>query len=187
MQQEAAMKNNPNRRRFSNIGFSSILTIFITICFVTFAALSILTAHSDYKLTQKVADKTTAYYEADAQAKLLLADLDSNLVLLYKMSQSEDDYFSQVAADAWSLPQIEAQKADGTLRSFEVTSDEENGTKIACQITISDVQYLDITLQVLYPVEENDVFYRVLSWRTRTMEQESTEESTLHLFTGDSN
>lgn len=181
------MKNKPNRRKYSNIGFSSILTIFLTVCFVTFAALSIVTAHSDYKLTQKVADKTTAYYEADSQARLLLADLDSNLILLYKTSQSREDYFSLVSTDAWSLPQIETQKEAGILRSFEVTSGEENDAKITCQIAISDVQYLDITLQVLYPENENDAFYRVLSWRTHTLEQESTEEPTLHLFTGDSN
>ncbi len=39
-----------NRASFINIGFSSIVMVLIMICLVTFATLSVLTAHSDYRM-----------------------------------------------------------------------------------------------------------------------------------------
>ena len=51
--------------RFSSFGFSSILLIFVMICIVTFATLTLVTANSDYKLSKKVAAKSTSYYEGE--------------------------------------------------------------------------------------------------------------------------
>ena len=52
----------------SGIGSSSILVIFVILCLVSFATLSIVSANADYKLSKKVLDRTTAYYEAEGQA-----------------------------------------------------------------------------------------------------------------------
>ena len=40
---------------FSNFGFSTILLTFVMMCIMTFGVLSLITANSDYKLSQKVA------------------------------------------------------------------------------------------------------------------------------------
>ena len=73
-----------NQRSFSNFGFSSILLTFVMLCIVTFSALSLLTANADYKLSKKVADKTTAYYQAEEKAYLLLQKIDQDLAHAYK-------------------------------------------------------------------------------------------------------
>ena len=64
---------------FSNFGFSTILLSFVMICVVTFSALSLVSAYSDHKLSQKVADRTTAYYAAEERAYEKLARIDDIL------------------------------------------------------------------------------------------------------------
>ena len=59
---------------FSNFGFSTILLAFVMICIVTISALSLLTANSDYKLSQKVAEKNTAYFDAEKKAIIVQKD-----------------------------------------------------------------------------------------------------------------
>ena len=74
---------NKQKKGFIHIGFSSILMVFTMLCLVTFATLSLITANSDYRLSLKVAEKTTAYYEADTAARNYLQQLDLALADLY--------------------------------------------------------------------------------------------------------
>ena len=74
---------NKQKKGFIHIGFSSILMVFTMLCLVTFATLSLITANSDYRLSLKVAEKTTAYYEADTAARNYLQQLDMALADLY--------------------------------------------------------------------------------------------------------
>ena len=90
------MKSKKTRSSFINIGFSSIVMVFIMICLVTFATLSVLTAHSDYRLSQKMAQKTTAYYEADATARDMAASIDKELFHIYSDSSTASDYYQLV-------------------------------------------------------------------------------------------
>ena len=74
---------NKQKKGFIHIGFSSILMVFTMLCLVTFATLSLITANSDYRLSLKVAEKTTAYYEADTAARNYLQQLDLALADLF--------------------------------------------------------------------------------------------------------
>lgn len=58
-----------------SVGASSILVIFIIVCLVTFSVLSLVSATADYRLSKKVADRNTAYYEATSRAQVKLRDL----------------------------------------------------------------------------------------------------------------
>lgn len=95
-----------------NIGFSSILVIFVILCLVSFATLSVVSANADYKLSAKLADRTTAYYTACNKAYEQLATIEANssgstsfsvpineiqelqvsLEFLYPDSESSSDY-----------------------------------------------------------------------------------------------
>ncbi len=66
----------------SGIGSSSLLVIFVILCLVSFATLSIVSANADYKLSKKVLDRTCAYYTAEGQAQAALAALDAELAAL---------------------------------------------------------------------------------------------------------
>jgi len=56
---------NKEKRKigFVNIGTASLLVAFLTLCLVAFAMLTLSTAKSDYKFSQKLAERTTSYYE----------------------------------------------------------------------------------------------------------------------------
>lgn len=57
-----------------NIGTSSILIIVVTLTLICFAGLSLASANADYKLCLKLADRTTAYYEATSKVHEQLAN-----------------------------------------------------------------------------------------------------------------
>jgi hypothetical protein len=63
-------------------GVSSMLMIFVVLCLTTFAVLSFVTANADRRLTLKTEATASEYYEADAQAEEVLAQLDGELLKL---------------------------------------------------------------------------------------------------------
>lgn len=138
---------NESKRRFKGISFStgigssSILVIFVILCLISFATLSIVSANADYKLSSKVLDRTTAYYEAEGKAESMLAQLDLTLSEIYKASGSEDAYFQTV----------------GHGKSFV--------------IPISDRQALEVTVTILYPHADEDHFYRIDAFQVISTEE----------------
>lgn len=50
------------------MGTSLLLVILTTICLIVFSALSLSAALRDYSYSEKIAEKTTAYYEANSKA-----------------------------------------------------------------------------------------------------------------------
>lgn len=131
----------------SGIGSSSILVIFVILCLVSFATLSIVSANADYKLSRKVLERTTAYYEAEGQAQAALAALDAELAALYESSASETEYF----------------KAAGEEKTFS--------------FPLSDIQSMQVVVRIQYPKKTGDTFYTVQSWQaviTGELEYEGT-------------
>lgn len=118
-----------------HVGSSSILLIFVILCLISFATLSIVSANADAKLSRRVAERTTAYYEACNQAQADIAVLDDTLAAAYADSLDEEEYFAAV----------------GEQKSYT--------------IPISDLQTLSVTLDILYPAASGDPFYRITSWR----------------------
>ena len=129
------------KKRFSGISFSngigssSLLVIFIILCLVSFATLSIVSANADYKLSNKVLDRTTAYYEASNQAEQQLAELHQTLAAAYADSATEAEYFQQT------------------------------GRNTSYLIAISDLQSLEVKVDIIYPEKEGDAYYKIRSWQ----------------------
>ena len=125
-----------NKPAFSSgIGSSSILIIFVTLCLVSFATLSICSAHVDLKLSTKVLERTTAYYEAVGKAEKMLSQLDQTLLNFYRSCESEEVYYETV----------------GRNKSF--------------LIPISDLQALEINVTINYPYNNSDSFYTLECFR----------------------
>lgn len=135
------MNNNKSKFSFGlNIGSSSVLLVFVLLCLVFFAALSIISANADNKLSQKVLERTTAYYEACNEAELALAELDNALVDTYKNTAGKTAYFSKAGHEkSYSFP-------------------------------ISDLQTLNVTVEIKYPTTNDDTFYQITSWKVITNE-----------------
>lgn len=119
----------------SGIGSSSILVIFVILCMVSFATLSIVSANADHKLSTKVLDRTTDYYMACNQAEQSLAQLDQTLLSLYESCDTEAEYY----------------EAAGHTKSF--------------LIPISDLQSLEVSVTIHYPTSDTDTFYTIDTYR----------------------
>lgn len=124
-----------------NAGSSSILLIFVILCLVSFATLSIVSANADYKLGQKILTRTTAYYDACSQAEESIAAIDRTLWDIYGTSANAEEYFATV------------------------------GHSKAYLIPVSDLQNLSIEIEILYPEKEGDTCYRIKSWQLQNTEQ----------------
>lgn len=121
-----------------NIGSSSILLIFIVLCLVSFAALAISSAYTDKSLSEKVENRTLSYYEACNQAERSLAQIDATLMSVYADAPDEEAYFKVV----------------GHSKTYAVP--------------ISDLQTLEIVIDIKYPTHPEDTFYEIKSWRVLT-------------------
>lgn len=168
---------NKQRKTSTSIGFSSIMVIFITICLVTFAVLSILTANSDYRLSKKTVEKTTAYYRADTAAQEMLLTIDHALADVYTASMDEQSYYQNVNTNIvfFELPK--------QIQNVQISSDGENPT-ISYEAVISDVQILYVTLEIQYPSDTADSFYKITRWQTQTNAAPVETDTHLHLFGG---
>jgi len=66
-------------------GASFLLVIFVLLCLTTFAALTMASAGSGFRLTQRAMQASTEYYAADSEAEEILALIDA---ILYNVSSS---------------------------------------------------------------------------------------------------
>jgi fructose-1,6-bisphosphatase len=75
-----------------NIGMPSIVVIFFILCMTSFATLSYVTAHNDYKLTNTSVQHTIDYHNASSKAEEQLAILDEITV----KAESSNDFYRTV-------------------------------------------------------------------------------------------
>lgn len=118
----------------ANVGSSSILLIFILLCLVSFADLSIVSANTDRKLSDKVVSRTTNYYEACNLAEEELSVLDNTLHEAYKSATNSSEYFDLV------------------------------GQEKTISIPTEEGENLVVEVEILYPCATGDVYYRINSY-----------------------
>lgn len=141
------------KREFTmNIGLPSIMLIFVVLCLISFGVLSLVSANADRKLSQKVLDRSIAYYNACNLAEEKLCEIDTALKKAYQENPDRTSYISAISG----LP---------TAFTFE----------------ISEIQYLEVTLSYLYPASEDESFYLLQSWKVVTKD-DLDYDTGLHLI-----
>jgi hypothetical protein len=154
--------------RHSNFGFSTILLTFVMLCILTFSALALISANSDYRLSKKMAANNTAYYEAEVSASRTLATIDAALAEAFSESSDEASYFSLVKE---TVPPL----CNGEFLETE------DGYRIKYSVPIRDGQSLSVILSVCYPGGTYEHFYEILEWKS-IHETTFTEEEPLNLL-----
>lgn len=146
--------NSKKQRRTAGtglgVGVSSILVIFVLLCLVTFATLSLVSARADWTLSQKAAAHTTAAETAANTAEQTLAKADALLADCYAGAADEADYRARAKAALATLGTL--READGKLYFDFVTE-------------VSDTQTLNASLRVLWPAAGGG-FYEIARWQT---------------------
>ena len=95
---------------FFNIGASSLLVIFLILCLVTFAILTLTSAKSDADFAEKLAHHKTNYYAACNTAESTLDKIDA------------------VLADAWQLSDVDTSKNSTSKNSINNDSSHPDST-----------------------------------------------------------
>lgn len=144
-------KSNP----FSlGTGTAFILMIFVLLCLVVFAVLSLVSAHADWKLGDRLAQRTAAYYEACQKGQERLEQLDRQLSLLYQ--EAEDPSAYQEACRIW------LSSLDGDLEEEAETG----AFLFSFQEEITDQQHLTATVWIPTEPSAGDSFYQIKAWQT---------------------
>ncbi|MEG0367520.1 MAG: hypothetical protein RR585_11840 [Coprobacillus sp.] len=126
-----------------NIGIISFLTIFVILCLVTFAILSLASAKSNVNLNNKSIEHKTEYYELCNQGETYLKKIDDILYQNYSQSQSQSEYFSLVN-------QIQSIDSQIQVKDHIITFD-----------IIKNNQKLHVELEVVYP---GKTYYQLKVW-----------------------
>lgn len=122
-----------------NIGTSSILIIIVILCLVCFSGLSITSANADYRLSKRLADRTTAYYDACNQAQSSLCMISEALKDLYQESSSKEDYENKIKR---------------SLQDLFIFS-----------YPINENQILQVSVSPLYPDTAEGDFIEITGWQ----------------------
>lgn len=118
-----------------NLGISTILLIFFVLSMVSFAVLSLSSAVSDKKLTDKAVNKTLNYYDVNNLMQDKLLEYDDICYNAYINSSDKASYLSMLNEEETFV--IEA----------------------------NDTQDLVVTVVPNYPTSNDDCLFTITSWK----------------------
>ncbi|MCI8639128.1 MAG: hypothetical protein HFG41_08310 [Coprococcus sp.] len=167
-----------NKFPLTNIGTVSLLMIFIVLCMVTFAALSLSSAASDARSGQRIAEHSQDYYAASNEAEEVLASLDDVFAKAYAQARTTEDYYQLILE---ALPSEVQPEQEGEAGSSDKTFSDGRTLIVSYQIEINDSQALKVRVGV-FPLEElakedSASFYKILAWQkviTKTWEGDNS-------------
>ncbi len=79
-----------------NIGIISFIIVFVILCLVTFAVLSLVSANSNLNMTNKSIEHTTEYYKISSKGEETLEKIDDKLYEIYQKSSSAKEYYDRL-------------------------------------------------------------------------------------------
>ncbi|MEG0365270.1 MAG: hypothetical protein RR585_00435 [Coprobacillus sp.] len=143
-----------------NIGIISFLTVFVILCLVTFAILSLASAKSNVNLNNKSIEHKEEYYKLCNQGETYLKQIDDQLYKNYNDSHSQSEYFSLIN----NVLNIDSSiKITDNIISFEI---------------VQTNQKLHVQIEVLYPGEK---LYQLKTWSI-SPSQEWTPDNKLNIL-----
>lgn len=156
-----------NKKKFSvtNIGSISLLMIFIILCMVTLAALSLSSAASEANSAKKFASHNTNYYQASNQAEETLDIIDGILSESYMVSSDSAAYFSEVEARLSKLSTNITINIPAKNDAADSVTTANSAATISYTTTISDSQALEVELTLTDPFHSSKGFYTITSWK----------------------
>lgn len=122
-----------------NLGISTILLIFFVLSMVSFSVLSLSSAVSDKRLTEKTVQKNLNYYSACNLMQDKLKSIDDLYYEAFSSCSSESSYYDSLDAET-------------TL-----------------SVPSGDSQELVVIIEPNYPDSEGDSFYIIKSWKLVTI------------------
>lgn len=153
------------RRRKSyptiQFGTSLMLVVFIILCLTAFATLSLSSAMRDYEYSKKAADKTSAYYKADAKASRRLAEIAQVLDNLSQSYLASEDAVKETAPYMEQALLVLQEEVEFDL-TVQTDSDR---PQITYRVPVTDSQILQVTLALNVPGASDGRLYQIVQWK----------------------
>ena len=175
---------------FFNIGASSLLVIFLILCLVTFAILTLTSAKSDADFAEKLAYHKTNYYAACNTAESTLDKIDAILADAWQLSDTgtsknsinNDSSQSDSTSNDSSQPdltssdtatvftEIETQlTALDSREQLQLSMDfTQSEPTISYAVAIDDKQNLCVTLTLTAAPAKGEAYYRISQWQVQS-------------------
>lgn len=153
---------------FVNIGSASLLVVFLVLCFLSFASLSLSSATNDYSFASRMAGKVSEYYEASNQAEEFTASMDQMLEHAYAEANAQEDAYYKA---------LEAYIGHGDIgiRYMPYGASGADRPVLSYEVPIGESEALLVELLVCSP-EKDGCYYQVLTWKKyRTKEWDADE------------
>ena len=175
---------------FFNIGASSLLVIFLILCLVTFAILTLTSAKSDADFAEKLAHHKTNYYAACNTAESTLDEIDAVLADAWQLSDTDtsknstNNDSSQPNSTSSDSSQPDSTSSDTAavfteietrltaLNSREQLQLSMNFTQseptVSYAVAIDDKQNLCVTLTLAAAPAKGEAYYRISQWQVQS-------------------
>lgn len=175
---------------FFNIGASSLLVIFLILCLVTFAILTLTSAKSDADFAEKLAHHKTNYYAACNTAESTLDEIDAVLADAWQRSDTDtsknsinnDSSQPDLTSNDSSQPgltssdtaavftEIETQlTALDSREQLQLSMDfTQSEPTISYAVAIDDKQNLCVTLTLAAAPAKGEAYYRISQWQVQS-------------------
>lgn len=152
------MQKNNRQAPFVNIGSSLLLVIFLVLCLVTFATLSLSSARSDYSFSSRSAERRTEYYQACNLAEDVLAQIDTVLYEAEAHAENTGDGSADWKKDL-DFTQIEG--TEFTEIHLEILFDAGDGI-LSYRIPVNEKQALAVRLAL---TGDSTGYYQIEQWQ----------------------
>lgn len=136
---------NEKERPVFNIGITLIVLIFMNLCLIVFAVLSLENAVSDRNLTRKTAEHTKEYYRAYGELEKDWNTINNELLEIRHSSVNKKEYNKKVEKQL-SEKGYQIEIIDGDLY-------------VLCQSQVSKHQSLYGKARILWDKEEKELLY----------------------------
>ena len=175
---------------FFNIGASSLLVIFLILCLVTFAILTLTSAKSDADFAEKLAHHKTNYYAACNTAESTLDEIDAVLADAWQLSnidtgknstnndssQSDSTSSDSSRPDSTSsgtaavFTEIETRlTALNSCEQLQLSMDfTQSEPTVSYAVAIDDKQNLCVTLTLAAAPAKGEAYYRISQWQVQS-------------------
>lgn len=144
---------------FFNIGASSLLVIFLILCLVTFAILTLTSAKSDADFAEKLAHHKTNYYAACNTAENTLDEIDAVLADAWQLSDTAA-VFTEIETQLTALDSREQLQFSMDFTQSEPT--------VSYAVAIDDKQNLCVTLTLAAAPAKGEAYYRISQWQVQS-------------------
>lgn len=147
----------------TNIGTVTLLMIFIVLCMVTFAVLSLSEAARDRGFSQQLADQTSDYYAACSRAENILAQVDAAISETRSSGASGDAYYAALSERLAGITGAELTTKGADSYGDPVT--------VSYRVPINDRLLLSVSLEAAGPGSDAGSNYRIVSWEETQAEE----------------